>query len=175
MTTVTTIAGDAYRAFERADYRAFERADRGSAAEHTLTFVRTKDDAPQWVKDAVKAAHQASGELYLPCDWIYDTAREAFGFIAELETEGIDVEETLSDAQAGFSENADVSSADLENWLSDYPGARGAIREAERQGLFSTPGELDGMLMVGQYFARGEIFAAIAKHVREQADESEES
>ena len=43
------------------------------------TFIKLKDDAPNWIKDAVYVAH----DDMMPDDRIYDVACQAFHFIAE--------------------------------------------------------------------------------------------
>lgn len=159
MNTETTLASLAGEAYEQ-----FERIDRDSAAEHTLQYVRLKDDAPSWIADAVKEAHGASGTLYLPNDWIYETVREAFGFIHD---NGLD-ELVL---RLEFGEEADIHSADLQRWLSEYPGARAAIDEAVSElGNPEPAGDIDKLLQYGQYIARGQILLAVLEAVEDQAE-----
>jgi hypothetical protein len=150
---IDEIAGAAYDSFESA------------TAHDGHTFYRIKDGSPDWIKEAVHAAHGT----YLPNDWVYEAAMDAFSAIHDA-GDGSDLEEVRTE----FADNADVYSADLGKWLDDFPGARSACAEAvEEFGASEDAGDVDKLLQMGQYVARDAIFSAILEAVEEQADEEE--
>ena len=144
--TLETIAEEAASYFERAT-----RPDGDP-------FTRLKDDRPEWVYEAVYAAH--GGDL-LPDDYRYKWSEEAFDAIAEGDTEASD----------GF-EEPDVYTSNLLEWVSSNLSRVGYVDEAVEE-FGGEPGGLADQLMLGQAAERREVFEAIFEACEEQLAERE--
>lgn len=148
-----------------AAYEQFERAAR--ATSDGEMFVRIKDGAPDWIKDAVKDAHNG-GEI-LPDDWTYERARSAFEAISEAD-DPQDARHEWADGEADTYTSARLS------WLADYPGALDAVDEAVDE--FGWPSEAGGTVAAlagrGQYIAAGRLYDAILAACEERAEEEDD-
>lgn len=144
-----------------AAYRAMERAKRDGSDE---SYVRVKDGAPEWIKDAIYDAH-GGGEI-LPDDWTYSAARSAFECISEAD-DPQDARHEWADAEVDTYTNARLE------WLADYPGALEAVDEAIDE--MGWPSEAAGTIATlagyGQYIAAGRIYDAILAACEEQAED----
>lgn len=154
MSTTQEIAGLAYGAFEKVKRK--EPAEQRS-------IVTLKDGSPEWIKDAVYAAHDGG---ILPDDWTYEIAREAFRFLSECDD--------IEDRRSEFADNVDVYSSALSAWLENYPRARSCCREATEELGAPSDGDVDKLLQLGQYVARGYIFDAVSQACEDQSEESED-
>lgn len=134
----------------------FQTAERASSGD---TFDRIRDGAPEWIKDAVRDAH----DDMLPDDYVYGYARAAFDWIAENDGD--------EDSAAEFADNVDVYSADLLAWLSSHSARRGFVEEARSEGLLSPDADLDKQMMAGQYLERQRVYSVIWKAVEAQVEE----
>lgn len=77
---------------------------------HETKYVTTTDDAPQWMKDAVRVAHRGT----LPNDWVYAECRAAASAFDEGDlTDAEDTLHTHADARI------DVHTQGLYQWASD--------------------------------------------------------
>lgn len=84
------------RAFATLAY--FETAKREPGGE---SYVRTVDDAPQWVTDLCRAAHDLGGELMLPDDSRYEMIQAALQELADAEdVDDINVEPPVYTSRA---------------------------------------------------------------------------
>ncbi len=156
MTTGTSLGEIAAGAAEQ-----FEIAKRTSDEEE---YVRLKDGAPEWLKDAV---HEAHGDL-LPDDWRYSMAREAFQTIAEaVDTDGIESIENE------FADNTDVYTADLLKWLASNLTRIGYCDEANNEYGFQKDTTTEEIIRRGQAGERLEVFGAIRRAIEAEQAERE--
>lgn len=133
------------------------------ARENGETFTCLKDDAPEWVRDAVMEAHDDA----LPNDWIYAVCRDMSEALAESDSGDM---ETVYDAAASMT---DPYTHKLLIWAADVPGALDACDEAA-----STFGRgadsIADMLLQGQRLMLETIGCVLANACDEQ-DESGEA
>lgn len=148
---------------------AFESRQRDDGA----PFLCLADNAPDWMRDAVREAHD--GEL--PNDYAYDMARDAVEFIAEA-LEGDDGREFIddsADAAHDFAEAAvSVYNADAVRWLADnLSRADYVARAVEEFGASLDADEFGagifGMLRAGMVAQALDAFAAIASAIESAA------
>jgi len=124
---------------------SFETRERQSGG----TFHALKDNAPEWVSDAVREAH---GER-LPCDWIYQqcdsVASDIRQAIVHDDREPVDIADYLEI-------EPDIYTASLTAWLADHLDNLNYCNEWAEE--FSTGKvELVAMISGGQYLAKREI------------------
>ena len=125
-------------------------------------FIRLKHGTPDWIYNAVKAAHVGM----LPDDRIYQLCRDAFEFIQD----NSDVE---SDELAHeFADGAvDVYTDDRVQWLVSHPVRVQVCDDAEAE--YGYPGRAAGgiaqMIGLGQYAEARDVFAVIFAACEEQA------
>lgn len=140
--------------------RCFETATRYSGE----PYVRTTDDAPEWVGGLVRHAHGN----FMPDDWRYKCIRDALDFIAE-STEAELAE--LVDLAHDFADRADVYNADLLRWVASSLRRMGYVDEAmQEHGAQS----LGIALQQGQYLERREVCELVLDALRERLDEIED-
>ncbi len=113
MSTVSEVAGEAYARFEVAERSA--SAGGGS-------YVRVRKGSPEWIIDTVKAAHD--GGAFLPDDWTFTTAREAFSTISD------DGDADLDDLAYEFGDEVETHTGRLIEWLGSYPAALGCCDQS---------------------------------------------
>lgn len=126
------------------------------------SFVRLPDNAPEWMRDAVREAHDGA----MPHDWIYSACCNAAGALAEL-----DDDDDAGDAAHEWADmQADVYRGRLASWLSDVEGAWDAVdtfvSDYQRDG--EMPDTLDRALMGGQYVMLRQIFMTLAEACEEE-------
>ena len=141
---------------------AFEtrtRAPEAGGAE----FVCLKDGAPQWVKDAVFAAH-GNGSM-LPDDWRYRMIREVADALTERDPEAWEDTGEIAD------QLADIYNATLTAWVASHLSRIGYVDEAVESGLVEPEAGLSRRLMVGQYLEYQEIAGALIATIEERAEE----
>ncbi len=132
-------------AIELAD--AFEARTRADGTDYTCLI----DDAPEWARDAVMAAH---GDA-LPNDWMYSACADAARDIAE---RGCADEES---AHIWADEAVDVYHYALARWLADVPGAWDACEEA-RDECGGQVDSLNDLLRRGQFKMLASIYQELA-------------
>ena len=102
-----TLAGRVAKTF--AD--AFERKTRHNGE----AFTSIKDDAPEWVSDAVREAHYIGDDLRFPDDWIYRQCESfADAIYIQVTQCGCDHDEVLIELNC----EADANTFDLLQWFS---------------------------------------------------------
>jgi len=139
--------------------QAFETRTR---ADSTETFTCLKDDAPQWMTDAVHAAH---GSM-LPDDWAYGACEAIADRLADCEPESWDDE-----AHEACDAMVDVYNGRLLHWVASHLDRMGYCDEALEEGLCDASRGLSGILMAGQYRELEGIWQALASAIEAQADE----
>ena len=146
---IQRLAGEAYDAFER-----IQRGD------ETITTLR--DDRPQWVYEAVYAAHSN----FLPDDWRYEQIRAAFGAIHDA-SEGADIQEVGDE----FSDKAvDVYTHGRLKWLASNLNRASYCDEAQSEGLTDDADMIERVGM-GQYMEAREVWNSVLSSLEEHADE----
>lgn len=95
------------------------------------TFTCTTDNAPDWVSDVICDLH---GNMF-PDDWTYATIQECAEYIAENGDDDSD------------SPEAEIYTARLLSWLSDYPNAVDKVDE----GVEEMSGDFRGLVQAIQY------------------------
>jgi hypothetical protein len=133
-------------------------------------FVSLKDERPEWLHEAVHAAHGSD----LPNDWIYAECRAACDAID-------DGSLTLAeDSDDGLHEHADsrvdIYTRELYQWAADMC-LSDAYANAESEAADILGDESDTIKRLGaiQYCAIRSIAATILDAARENVDETEES
>lgn len=158
---VQAIAGEAFDAFEQVERGEFEQVKRG---DNTITVLR--DNAPQWIYDAVRSVH---GE-FLPDDWRYDQTQNAFGAIHDA-SEGAYVQEVGD----GFCDGAvDIYTSARLQWLASNLNRPAYCDEAVSEGLVSDPDtDMVERIGMGQYMEAREIFECVVSALEGELAERE--
>lgn len=105
-----------------------------------------KDDAPGWIRDAVREAHDGK----LPDDWTYATAREAFEAISEAGE--------LDTAGEEFEAGGDVYTSALIDWMGSHSDRIALCDEAFSELGASTMVEA---MAAGQSMERRRVFEVV--------------
>lgn len=128
-------------------------------------FYKLRDGSPQWMTDAIHAAH---GDI-LPLDWIYEHCHHVADKMTEYEPEQWDdcVHEWVGSL-------ADVYTADLFRWLSLHVDFAGFVDEATGEQGHSGFG-ISGDVEMGQRLLLEQIAYAMLSAVNEQAEAADES
>ncbi len=120
-------------------------------------FMCLTDDAPQELKDLVRAIHFDYFDGCLPNDWIYSVISEAFDDLKHDDLRGVNIE-------------ADIYNCDLIKWL-ENPFAVGIVDECiqEDGGCI---GIID-RIQAAQYRAKSMIYQAVIDWIEEQTNTEE--
>lgn len=146
----------------------FEQAKRESTGE---TFWRTRDGRPEWLHDAIYAAHD-DGEL-LPDDTVYEYVVDVLDALAEADPESHD---EISDAAHEWADaSMDTSYHDLTAWLHSHPSRVYLCDEAAEEFWSEKDAELWKQIQLGQYLERLRIFEAIAEACCEAAEADDDA
>ena len=133
---------------------AFESRTRDDGS----VFWTTRDDAPEWVSDIVRDAHDGA----FPCDWRYDKISDLAHELGQVsDPDDIDATEWADRA-------ADVYTGDLIRWLS-IAGAVDAVDMAADEWGMDTRGVLQS-IMAGQCYMLHEIASGVLYALRERYD-----
>jgi hypothetical protein len=151
-TTIHTLAGEAYQAFETAT-----RDDDSS-------YVRRRDDAPEWVGELVQSAH---GEFF-PDDWRYEAIRDACGYIADNEPDEDDGPHEFADS------HVDVYTGARLAWLASHLSRPGYVDEARDEGLIGPDAGITDAIGVGQYCELLEVYRLVWEALSDRLDELED-
>src|SRR5690606_28493130 len=127
--------GQAYRWFEVA-----QRLDN----QH---YVRVKEEAPEWVGDLVRAAHDNAN--ILPDDWRYDRIYQALSYLADTDPDNWDAHEFADQA-------VDVNTADRLHWLGSHSRRAAYVDEAVDN--MGWPGSIYDAIAYGQFYEAQEIY-----------------
>jgi hypothetical protein len=123
------------------------------------TFWTTRDDAPEWVSDIVRDAHDGA----FPCDWRYDKIADLAHDIGQAaDPDDIDATEWADRA-------ADVYNADLIRWLS-IAGAVDAVDMAAEEWGMDTRGVMQS-IVTGQCYMLYQIASGVLYALRERYDD----
>ena len=145
------------RELARAGAQAFTVSQRPDGSDYT----HRKDDAPEWVRDSVFAAH---GDAMLPDDYIYATVAETLEFIG-------DTEDDPEDSANAFADDTDVYNSDLTAWVSSNAIRGSYVDEATD----TIPAEnFYAGLMAGQALERLEIYESVLASLRQLTDDEED-
>ena len=123
------------------------------------SFVTRTDDAPEWMVEIVRTAH----EHMLPDDYKYDYVWNALEAITQYD----DPQDAESDIEA------DVYNADLLAWLQSHGERQGFVDEAVSEFGHSDMG-LMGDIMIGQWHEKTTVFRSVLNSVEELAEKLEE-
>ena len=122
-----------------------------------------RDDAPEWMRDVVRAGH---GDM-MPDDWRYEMIEEVLDAIAELDDNADDNE--VSDAVAGIEPS--IHTSNLTRWLASHVARVGYVDEAQNDGLVSPSCGLVARLQMGQLAEYAEIGSAVVTALTARLDE----
>lgn len=162
--TIQELAGEAARWFETAR-RATGDTDTGPREDGEL-YVRTKEGAPEWVRELVWHAH---GDM-LPDDYRYRWTSDALDAIAEWMAGW---EEDPSDSDADFDDGAvDVYTAGRLAWLGSNLNRTSYVDEA-RDELGPFPGVVEE-IGAGMYLEAREVFALVVDALRSELERRDE-
>lgn len=150
--TLASLAGEAFDAFET---RTRQGGDDGD------TFVTTREDAPEWVRDIVQDAH---GDM-LPDDWRYECIQAAFGHIHD--TDGDD------DAGEFADSHVDIYTAARLAWLSSRLDRSAYCDEAVDAGLVAPNADITDRIGIGQYMEASEVFGVVLAGLEARLEEVE--
>lgn len=122
-------------------------------------FVRTKEDAPEWVGDLV---HEAHGRDFLPDDWRYSTIRDALAFIADADDP--------EDGSGEFADSAvDVYTAARIAWLGSNISRAFYCDDAVSE--YGEPVGIIDAIGYGQYREADEVYTLVFQALEELIDE----
>lgn len=154
--TISTLATEAYDWFE-----SFKRD--GSDE----TIYRTKDGAPEWLRDLV---HEAHGDM-LPDDWRYEAIMDALSHIGDTDAETAD---DLDDESHEFADgHVDVYNAARAEWLASHLARGGYVDQAIDDGLADPSQGVYQLIGVGQYVELEEVFASVRQSLADRLEELE--
>lgn len=144
-------------------YKSFEQRSRDGGAD----YVTLRDDAPEWVRDLVRAAH---GE-FLPDDWRYASIMSAVGAIADEEIEPGD---DAGDLEFSWADgNVDTYNSDRTAWLASNLTRPGYCDEAADE-LATDDTDIMSRIGLGQFVESREIFALVLRSLVARQMEEEE-
>lgn len=151
-------------------YRAFEKAKRDSNGEE---FTRLKEGSPQWMKDAIFAAHEAI-DSRLPDDWIYEMVR---CLASDLEDRDLDEgSEADSDMLHEIADSqVEIYTSALAQWYADHSGNRDLCEEAVSEGLASESASIEDRIKVGQFMAIERILGSLVESLESQRETEDEA
>jgi hypothetical protein len=147
------------QALAQALYDAFEKATRTSGEE----FVKIADGSPEWMSEAVRAAH---GDMFID-DVRYSMVREVAGELADKE----DWEDAPSEIAGSC---VDVYNAELLRWLSSNLHRAFYCDEAREEGLVSEDTDLYERIRQGQYQEYREVCDLLINFLEEREEQEEE-
>jgi hypothetical protein len=135
----------------------FETATR----EDGSRFVRTKDGAPEWVKDLV---HEAHGD-FLPDDWRYNVIQDALLWIAD--------SDDPEDSAGEFADGAvDVYTGARLAWLASNLTRPGYVDEAREEFGADTDSDITEQIGLGQYMEASEVYGLVLQALETVTEEA---
>lgn len=127
--------------------------------------VSTRDDAPEWLRDAIREAHAGNP----PCDWTYAACQSFFDRFGSF---GDQIGGIIGRAIAEWADS-EVSPYNSQRyrWLSEASGAEDACDEAEADGLCGDSAALADRVGAGWYVWASAIGYALWSAVEATATE----
>lgn len=150
-------------------YNAFHTDTRDNGE----TFYKLREDAPEWMRDAIRAAHDAVDEM--PDDDVYECCRDAAGFLSDWSDWGGDVPGEFADGQVS------AYNAERIEWLAKKPLKRGPLCDEAAEEYGQTFDGKEWNTGIFQFAAIGwllwadRIIRAIAEACTEVAEEMAEA
>lgn len=145
---------------------AFNAAFETVARDDTSTYSRLQEGSPEWMTDAIRAAH-LNGEL-MPHDWVYDACNIAASYLAESNPD------TWDDQVSEWADAlVDVYNTDRLQWLGSSLHFAYMVDDAVKE--FGHGETLLDDIGLGQYHFLHQMIGALVAAIREQADEEEEA
>ena len=111
-------------------------------------FYIRKDDAPEWVVEIVREAHD-NGDMF-PDDYKYQFVVDALEALAD--------SDDVDNARSIMHDGVDITTSRLLHWVQSH-GYRKAYAADHIQEF--NPETLDAILMGGQYMERDEVFQIV--------------
>jgi hypothetical protein len=129
------------------------------------TFVRRRDDTPEWVKDLIQEAH---GQFF-PDDWRYQAISRVLDEIADREIETADdIRDESLEIADGLTE---IMNASLIEWLGSSLYRMGYVDEATEE--LGYPGSIAQAMQYGQLAEYREIIESVAQSLESRLEELE--
>ena len=124
------------------------------------TFTKCKGGTPQWIKDAIQAAHND----VLPNDWIYATCSAVADDLADRDPdEWEDFTFEIADSLV------DVYTTHLTRWLHEFPWAHSVCDEACEELGMENPDTLK-RISLGQFYTIRAIAEELIRAIEEEAE-----
>jgi hypothetical protein len=145
----------------------FERRTRDSAGDRAAeVFYTLKDDAPEWLRDAIYEAHGGT----LPDDWVYAECLAAIEEFDEGRFDGTYPEDAIHEHADG---RVDIYTKELFGWAEEFCLTDiYSEAEAEAEDLLSAEADTHDRLATIQYCAIARIVRTMIDAARENADET---
>lgn len=145
-------------------YKAFCTGTR-SKAMGGGTFYKLRSNAPQWMTDAIREAHDR-GDI-LPNDWIYDQCHTIASNMSD--TDPADWEDSVGEwADSGV----DIYNSDRSRWLGSHGAFASIVDEAVSELGHSDQG-LIGDIGLGQYYMIERIAQVLIRAVTDKAESAD--
>lgn len=133
------------------------------------SFSRLKDGSPQWMTDAIHAAHDAI-DGRLPNDWIYEACES---IASTMDGYGADDADGMRDNEHEICDGlVDVYNSARLAWLADHLGNADLCDEACRD-LGSPNADTFDRIGLGQFLAYTRVFGALCDAFTERGEEIE--
>jgi len=152
---------------------AFMEDTRGDGSK----FVRLRDGHPEWMRDAVRAAHDGSA----PNDRHYKAARDVAEYLSGCDfgvsdDDFADYDPDVCEACASAAESlTDVYTSHLISWLAETPGALDACDEVAEEGVVAPESDLETRIRSGQWRWYEKIGQALCAAVVAQVNAGREA
>lgn len=158
--------------YNEAGGRAILAQELSSAFEHKArdngeSFYCLNDTAPEWMKEAIHAAH---GNMF-PNDWSYRIGKECADSIAEILAADCDSEfdESSDEAWERIDSLIPCYNSERLNWLASHSARVDYCDEAREEGLVSIESDMLECIAAGMLQEYRAVWAAIASAIRDEA------
>jgi hypothetical protein len=127
------------------------------------TFYKLADGSPEWMTDAIHAAH---GDM-MPDDWRYACIRSVASAVSEVADD-----EDMDDARHEAVDSAvDVYNARLAAWLGSHSARLGYCDEAIEEGMCDPTRGVSAILQAGQYAEIDEVWGQLVAALEGEVSE----
>lgn len=124
------------------------------------TIVKLRDDAPEWVHDAVREAHD--GEW--PDDWRYETCAAIFDC----------VHDEVGDSHAIADSLVDIYTGARFAWLAGNINRQSYVDEAQDEGIAGDRASISERVGMGQYLCIERMAAIILQAIEDNAEDPDD-